>query len=298
MCLGCRIPLHTNWNIPLMKSLLTDYDDHMVTEFLQFGFPISYEEGVPDLWPNHANHGGATWFLDTINQYLKEEIQLGAMLGPFKIPPFLNRIGISPLSTKEKKGTMARRVIMDLLFLPGHSVNDYIDKKKYLGESIKVSYPTVDILAQRIAELGPACLLYKRDLLRYFRQILVCPCNYSLLGWRWVEHIFFDKNFPMGLTSVTFVAQRITNSICYIHQNMNYFSINYIDDFGSAEPKEKAWKSFSVLGSIFQQIGVKEAVKKAVLPTTRLVFLGAILNMVSMTIEIEPDRLAQIKVEL
>lgn len=36
-----RIPIHTNWNTDLMESLLVDYEDKQVTEFLKYGWPIS-----------------------------------------------------------------------------------------------------------------------------------------------------------------------------------------------------------------------------------------------------------------
>ena len=38
---GYRIPLHTNWNLSLMQSLLAEYDDLEVIEWLRYGFPIS-----------------------------------------------------------------------------------------------------------------------------------------------------------------------------------------------------------------------------------------------------------------
>ena len=296
--LGCRIPLRTNWNIILLKSLLVNYYDIEVTELLKYGFPISYREGAPDPIPNNVNHKGATCFPEVIDQYVLDEIAWGATFGPFVIPPFIKRIGISPLSTREKRESGKRRVIMDLSFPEGFSVNSYIDKDFYLGEPIKLTYPSVDILARRIAQLGANCLLYKRDLARFFRQIPACPRDYSLLGWRWNNMILFDKNMPMGLRSAAYIAQRITNSLVFIHHEMGYFSINYLDDFGSAETQEMAWPSFNALSNIFSQVGVQEAIQKAVFPTTRMSFLGTLLDTVKMTIEVEPQRKTEIEHEL
>ena len=53
---------------------------------------------------------------------------------------------------------------MELSYPEGFSVNYYVDKNNYQGQEIKLKYLTVDTLAQRIHELGPGCLIYKRDL--------------------------------------------------------------------------------------------------------------------------------------
>ena len=113
-------------------------------------------------------------------------------------------------------------------------------------------------------QLGRFCLLYKRDVLRYFRQIPVCPMDYSLLGWRWRNFLYFDTKMPMGLQSVVYISQRLSTAMAYIHHQMEYFSINYIDDYGSVEPSHLAWDSYQTLGNIFQQIGLDEAKHKAV----------------------------------
>ena len=75
-----------------------------------------------------TNHRGVTEFPEVISQYLQKEIEFGATMGSFNIPPFLNRIGISLISTREKWDSMDRHIILDLSFPRNHSVNDGIDK--------------------------------------------------------------------------------------------------------------------------------------------------------------------------
>ena len=107
------------------------------------------------------NHRGVTWYPQAIDKYFEKEIRLEVTIGPFTIPPFVNNIGISPLSMRTKKDSQERRIILDLSYPFGHSVNDGISKTTYCGESIKLTYPTLDCLVQRVAELGSGCLLYK-----------------------------------------------------------------------------------------------------------------------------------------
>ena len=171
---GCRIALCTNWNLTLLDMLLADYDDREVVEWLKFGFMISQDDNIEDPIPADTNHKGATMYPEVIENYIDTELRLGATMGPFTIPPFIDRIGISPLSTRPKKESAKRRIIMDLSFPMGRSVNDGIDKNTYNGEQIRLTYPSIDTLAQRIAQLGPGCLIWKKDLLCYFRQVPVC----------------------------------------------------------------------------------------------------------------------------
>ena len=119
---------------------------------MKYGFTISREDQVEDPTPAQANHSGATMFPQAIDEYIECEIRLGATIGLFKIPPFLHRIGISPLSSRPKKESQKRRVILDLSFPFGSSVNDRINKDFYDGKEIKLVYPTVDTLARRVAE--------------------------------------------------------------------------------------------------------------------------------------------------
>ena len=100
---------------------------------------------------------------------------------------------------------------------------------------------------------------------------------------------------PMGLRSAAYAGQRVSNSIVFMHRQFGYWSINYLDDFGSAEKKEDdANDSFNLMTRIMKSIGVAEAEEKAIAPTTRLDFLGNTIDSVKMTLEVSAER----KVEL
>ena len=144
---GCRIPVRSGFNINLLTEWLKDYHDREVVEWLEFGFSVSRDTNYPDPMPATINHSGANMFPEAIQDYLETEISLGATLGPFSIPPFISRIGVSPLNTRPKRDSVKRRVILDLCFPHGESVNDGIQKDQYCGQPIKLKYPTVDQMA-------------------------------------------------------------------------------------------------------------------------------------------------------
>ena len=173
---------------------------------------------------------------------------------------------------------------MDLSYPIGISVNGGIDKNTYYGQEITLSYLTIDTLAKHVSQVGSGCLILKKDLLRYFCQVPTCPHDYSLIGFRWDGLLYFDKYMPMGLRSAAYICQRVTTAIKYAHGQLGYWSINYLDDFGSAED------SFNLMGRLLTSIGVDEATDKAVPPTTRMEFLGNTVDTIQMTLEVSENR--------
>ena len=162
-----------------------------------------------------------------------------------------------------------------------------IRKFTYCGQEIRLTCPTIDTLAERIMSLGP-CSMYKRDLAQYFQQVPICPLDYSLIGMRWKGMLYFDKMMPMGLHSAAYVCQHITNAIVFVHREMGFWSINYLDDFGSAEKDEVIWASYHALGKLLEQLGVKESIEKAVPPCTKMEFLSTLVDSKNMVLSVAP----------
>ena len=127
-------------------------------------------------------HRGALLFSEQVTAYLTKEISLGRVAGPFDAVPFTDGFVVSPLNTVPKRDSAERRVIVDLSWPCGTSVNVGIPNDSFLGEAISLSYPTVDSILNAAISLGPGCLLYKRDLKKAYRLFSVDPKDYHLLG--------------------------------------------------------------------------------------------------------------------
>ena len=69
----------------------------------------------------------------------------------------------------------------------------------YQGMDTQLQYPGVDHLVAFLNQLGPGCLLYKRDLSKAYRQIPIDGGDVAKLGYKWEEHLFADRVLPMGL---------------------------------------------------------------------------------------------------
>lgn len=280
--------------------MLRDYKDILVCDLLEFGFPIGFS-GDENLMPKHdhiwqyKNHKGATEFSDEINQYLEKESKTNSILGPFKSNPFSDSLILSPLNSVPKKDSSERRVILDLSYPKTASINDGINKDVYLDEKVSVIFPKVDDLVELIKIKGQGCFLFKKDLRKAYRQISICPSNYNLVSFIWGKHIFCDTVLSMGLKSAAHICQRVTNAISFMMFQIGISILNYLDDLAGAETQDKAFFAYHSLGVLLQKCGIEETLDKSVQPSQIMVFLGVLFNTITMTIEVTPERLVEIK---
>ena len=295
---GARIPVSTKWNLGLFERLLQGYHDIEIIEWMTYGWPIGRLPTLEDPEITFKNHKGATEHPQALEQYINKEQKYDAVLGPFEVIPFTQYVGISPLSTRPKKESTERRVILDLSFPPERSVNDGIKKDNYLGFHAKLTFPKTDQLAARVFFLGKGTKLYKVDLHRYFRQLNLDPGDYSLVGYVIGGKLYFDKMVPMGVRTGPYVAQRVSSAIAWIVHQLQYYLLNYVDDFVGAEIQEKAWAAFHFLTNLLRDLNVQTSPEKVVPPTTRLEFLGTTFDSEKMSMEVPQSKLQEIKEEL
>ena len=165
---------------------------------------------------------------DIVTEYLDRECRLGRMLGPFKpathLPQLqINRFGVIP----KGHNTGKYRLITDLSFPPGRSVNDGIDP-----DICSLVYTTVDEVAACAASLGAGALLAKVDIESAYRLIPVHPQDRVLQGMQWEGAIYVDPMLPFGLRS----APKIFNAVAEaLHWHLVQSGIthlyHYLDDY-------------------------------------------------------------------
>jgi hypothetical protein len=81
---------------------------------------------------------------DLFFKYLQKELEYKAIVGPFKVNPFVySNLLLSPLHSVPKNTPGERRVILDLSFPPDSCINKGIVKDVYLGEPVCLKYPSV-----------------------------------------------------------------------------------------------------------------------------------------------------------
>lgn len=299
---SCRIRVNEKINTEYLRSLLQlfDYNDSLVCDLIEFGFPLGFTGNedtmlpVKEIW-KYKNYKGATDYPVEIGNYLVKEMNCGAIIGPFKNNPFTHNLLISPLNSVPKKVVTDRRVILDLSSSTVNAVNNFIDKDNYLGECVDLLFPKVDDFVNLILAKGQGCLLFKKDLCRAYRQINICPSQYNLVAYVWQKHIFCDTVLSMGLRSAAAICQRVTNAVAFIMYNLGIAILNYLDDFAGVEKPDLATTAYCILGSVLEKCGIEESVNKSCPPSTIMSFLGVLFNTLQMSMEITPDRMKEIR---
>ena len=100
------------------------------------------------------------------------------------------------------------------------SNQNYFDNVEF-----KLKYPTVDLLVEKINEIGPSALLYKIDLERAFRNLRIDPFDYPVLGLKWKNSIFVDLGLPSGFATGAVSCQSCTDLVTWTlsqKKNMDY----------------------------------------------------------------------------
>lgn len=292
---GARVPVPSKLNINNFRCHLQNYHDKQIVDFLQFGWPINYC-GLNSPKTTSRNHRSASNYASVVDKDIAKDLADGSIVGPFDVNPLKTELVISPLQTVHKDDISdSKRVVVDLSFPPGESVNDGIPGDTFMGMPFVLRYPSVDDLARIVREKGRGCLLFKRDLRRAYKQLPISPNDWGFCGIKWRDNLYIYVSEIFGLRSSAMACQRTTNSVMYMYKEAGYHCCNYLDDFGGCESPKKAKLAFETLGLLLTALGLKENLDKAIEPTTQMIFLGILLNTLDFTLTIPPNKLWQIR---
>ena len=256
-----------------------------------FGWPVGYgAANIPV--SSHHNHGSALSSLQTIKSFLDSECHLGATCGPFITNPLCVDLINSPLHIAHSRSGKPR-VVVDLSFPPGFSVNSGIPSDTYLSKPFVLRLAGIDALVDIIRSKGTGCHFFKKDLSRAYRQLRIDPHDAHLLGFHH-NHLYIDLAPPFGLHSLAMMCQRTTNTVSYLYKTLDLSCTNYIDDFGGAETPDMSTQAFNALGDLFTSLGLQSSPNKDCPPTTSMVFLGVQLNTLAMSMSVTPERLQEL----
>ena len=290
--MGARIPVASQLNINALKFYLAQYWDNQIVDLLQYGFPLDFDRSG-SLQSTYLNHSSALKFPDHVQNYIGTEKKYGAILGPFDEYPF--PCHVSPFLTRDKPNSNNRRVILDLSFPQGKSVNDGVQKGIYLNTYLELNYPSVDAVVNCLKALGTEALLYKIDISCAFRHIRIDPVDLDLLGLKY-DQLFIDCTLPFGFRHGSVFFQRCTDAVWFIMKNNFHFPYlyNYIDDLIYTGLPHDICRSYNTLIALLQELGLEISQSKLVSPTTTAVCLGIEIDNSNHTLKIPGEKLLEI----
>lgn len=163
---------------------------------------------------------------EVVREKIFREIQEGRVAGPFLYPPFHN-FRISPLGVVPKKEKDSYRLIHQLSFPKGNSLNDQISE-----ESASVRYSTFED-ALLIHRLGQGVFLAKADVQSTFRLLPNNPLSFNSVGFYFDDCFFFDRCLPMGCSLSCTYFEAFTTFIEWVvkFRSGSCFILHYLDDF-------------------------------------------------------------------
>ena len=264
--------------------------EHLISGFT-YGFRINssfskQESGFP------KNHKSARDNIDIVNSKLTKEISMGRIKGPFLKPPFTNFIS-SPLGLVPKKEIGQYRLIHDLSYPKGDSVNSHIPE-----EFTSVSYQNIETVIELVQYYGFNCLMSKADIKDAFRLIPIHPDDYHLLGFHWNGQFYFDRALPMGASSSCQLFESFSTALQWIlKERFKIAGISHLlDDFffvGEANSNKcsVALNSFLCLS---EELGVPIKSEKTESPSTCIIIYGIEIDSSMMVARLPQDKIAKI----
>ncbi len=211
------------------KAWLNGYDPILKAQLLQ---NIQHGVSIPCLRPTNAqtsvpkNQPSALKNSKLVDEFIQEELRNNRICGPFETRP--EGLFVSPLAAVPKKDSDKPRIIHNLSFPRGDSINDFIPRA-----FCAVEYETIDRCVELIHKLGPSTLISKADVKTAFRCLRISKQDLKFLGFTWFEKFYFDLMLPMGLSTSCSAFELLSTAVQWIlQQKLNVQHVTHIlDDY-------------------------------------------------------------------
>jgi len=271
-----------NWIINLDK----DPDKEFLINGLKNGFTL-IDTNAEDIAPvTSCNHKSALILKDKVEARLLEEIEDGNYV---KTDPNKVRL-ISPLAAIEKSDGDVR-LIHDLSYPAGYSLNDYATKEVCQYETLN----------ETIKTLKPGMWMAKCDLKWAYRSVRLRPDQHALTGLQWTfkgdrePTTLVDTAFCFGARKSPAHFNRITKAVKRMMVRRGFSCSVYLDDFlVSANTFAECTRALKTLVELLRSLGFRINWKKMIDPCQNLVFLGIQIDTVCNTLSLDQTKAEQI----
>ncbi len=231
---------------------------------------------------------------DNILTQIERDIKLNRKIGPLSVLP----VGFvcSPLGAFQRKHSRKVRVIHDLSWPPGFSVNDGISKDEYT-----LAYISVQFAIDLISKYGKGTNFAKLDLADAYKQIRVRKQDWNLLGshieLNGKKYFFLDTVLPFGLRSSAKIFSDFADALAFIMKENGTTDVDhYLDDYLTGGPPNSpvCVNNINIMIETCKKLNFLINPEKLIAPSTCIEFLGIIIDSIRMEIRISSDRLLDI----
>lgn len=290
--LGPRLSLANQNNVQAWRDISTSHpDDKWIIECIEYGFPLQYR-GPP--MENHfdGNHPSAENYQAQVTAYIKKEVQIGGLVGPFDDVPFTPWCNLAPIMTREKATKSERRIIVDLSFPEDNGPNSFITKNLVFGRKVTHALPSVNDAVRIITSLDFNVVLSTVDIARAYRNFNVDPLDWPLTCIWYDNQYYVDICMPFGSRLSSLYMQRMACCIQRALLQNGIISVVYLDDLlVICRKNQDPDRQFGKVIAMVRALGLPIAWEKVVGPTTSLRFLGVIIDVDRREIRMPKDKI-------
>ena len=290
-------PLKQQWSA-WAASLSTHPDKAFVTYVLTGiwnGFRIGWHNDCP-LTPAKRNSPSALQQAHVVEQYLSAEITANRVIGPFPVEALpglqISRMGVIP------KGHILGkwRLIIDLSFPPGNSVNDGIDVTWW-----SLQYTSVEKVARAAQSLGKGALMAKVDIQSAYHLVPVHPSDRLLLGVRWYDACYVDGMLPFGLRLAPKIFTAVADALEWCLRQQGVSAVDhYLDDFITIGPpnNDVCQRNLQTISAVCESLGGPTCCRQDRGPTSCLTHLGIEIDTVAGILCLPREKLDRLRADL
>ena len=276
-----------------LKDELTGYD-RSSSQFLlngfKYGFSLCYTG--PRSPQTCKNLKSADQNPSIVREKIIKEIAAGRVAGPFSSIPFEN-FKMSPTGLVQKREPGEYRLIHQLSYPPGESLNDNIDPAL-----CSVHYTKFDNAVKMVQKLGHGALLAKADIRSAFRLIPLAEKDFPLVGFSHGGSYFFDRMLPFGASISCAIFEKFACALQWIvHKSCASGELDhYLDDFifGGRAGSDDCLLLLQTFYNCCKKLGIPIAEEKTVWPTPVIIFLGLELDSLLMQVRIPLSKITQL----
>lgn len=163
---------------------------------------------------------------------------------------------------------------------------------KSLNESVEYIHFKMESLHSAIRLITPGCFMASIDLKDAYYTVNVSRNFRKFLRFIWRGQLYQFTCLPNGLGSAPRKFTKLLKPVFSTLRDKGFTSVVYLDDtYLQGNTYEECFDNITATKELLLRVGFVINYEKSVLiPTQELVFLGFILNSVSMTISLTPEK--------
>ena len=237
--------------------------------------------------------------IDLWNKVMKE-VKAKRYAGPFNNISYENNYIQSPIGLVPKDNGTDTRLIFHLSY-PRSGNNNRSVNANTPRHLCQVSYRDFDMAVKRCLEEGIGCSLSKSDVKSAFRNLGILPKHWRYLIMKARNprdgkiYYFVDKCLPFGALISCALFQAFSDALAHIVRwaaKCKKDIVNYLDDFlFLALLRAMCQQQLDTFMSICQEINLPISIDKTLMPTTRMVFLGLLIDTVKQLILLPKEKI-------